>query len=688
MNRLISRLMVLGVFVTLMGGPAGALAQQDAMQRIDELQKLSLQDNRAALIQAEALGKTFDATTPYLVMREYLNILITVQWEAAQLPAVKQSVAKLRQLAEANKDNIGIVWAEIREAGLLDSEGKSGLALAKLAAIEKTALATKDPDVLWKYYINLSGMQLTATKFEDALASTLKSMEFAKARPKLAKVSQLISLQSLSDVYTAMTNWDKALLVIDEALSLADEAGSKKTKGSLHLTHGSVLTSLDRPKEAMLAYEKALRVGEEAGLLTLQGTSLNNIGDLYLIAKNYPKAEVFERRALAKYMESGEPAGVATARFNIGMALMGQGKVKEGLVEAQAALAYVRSVGARLDEEALLGEIGHMYQQLGMYKEAVETIREQQKLSKALFRQDREKSVATLQEQFDTVQRQKQIELLARENSLKDAEISNRRLQQVITMLGAIVTVMAGIFVYLLYRKVRKTNAKLREANKQLEFHSVRDPLTGLYNRRSFLELMKQRATDAVPNGNGERREDIMTDGLMVLDIDHFKHINDTLGHAGGDIVLVEIAKRLRSTVRDSDMVMRWGGEEFLVYSPKASSVHLKALAQRILNAVGRDPITVGEKSLTVTVTGGFLPLPFSGLTEEECNWEKAMQIADMALYLGKTHGRNRAYGLTKLLVPFEQAMPVLEHDIASALEAKMVELVEVVGPATVTGQA
>jgi hypothetical protein len=62
------------------------------------------------------------------------------------------------------------------------------------------------------------------------------------------------------------------------------------------------------------------------------------------------------------------------------------------------------------------------------------------------------------------------------------------------------------------------------------------------------------------------------------------------------------------------------------------------------------------------------------------------MQIADMALYLGKTHGRNRAYGLNRLLVPFEQAMPVLEHDIASALEANMVELVEVVGPPTATG--
>ena len=245
------------------------------------------------------------------------------------------------------------------------------------------------------------------------------------------------------------------------------------------------------------------------------------------------------------------------------------------------------------------------------------------------------------------------------------------------TILGAVVTVMAGAFMFMLYRKVRKANQKLHEANKQLEFHSVRDPLTGLYNRRSFLELMKQRA----PTLGTGRREDASTDGLMILDIDHFKHINDTLGHAGGDTVLVEIAKRLRSTVRDSDMVMRWGGEEFLVYSPKANAGHLKNLAQRVLKVIGETPIEVNGQSLQVTVTGGFLSLPFSGLTEEECNWEKAMQIADMALYLGKVNGRNRAYGLNRLLVPFEVAMPVLERDISAAIKSEMVELMEVVGP-------
>lgn len=169
----------------------------------------------------------------------------------------------------------------------------------------------------------------------------------------------------------------------------------------------------------------------------------------------------------------------------------------------------------------------------------------------------------------------------------------------------------------------------------------------------------------------------------MILDVDFFKNINDTLGHAGGDVVLVEIAKRLNSTVRDTDIVMRWGGEEFLIYSPKANTEHLKSLAHRVLKVIGETPMEVAGKSMTITVTGGFLSLPFSGLSETDCNWEKAMQIADMALYLGKVNGRNRAYGLNRLLAPFEQVMPVLERDISAALKAGMVELVEVLGPQT-----
>ena len=673
----LGRWLVAGCLVALLGVPGVALAQQDALDRIDALQTLSDQDNAKALKELQAQAQLFELSKFYEVKRAYLSTLINVEIDAGRMDSANNAIGKLLELAQTNKDDVGVVLATVRNASLLATGGKTEAAIVQLTSLEPVALRTQNPEALWRFYLVLGSAQNVSGKFEAALASTLKSMDYAKVRPHQSQASTLRSLNELSNVYAAMKNEGKALKVIDEALVIAKDIGAIKMLGTLHINQGNLNSSMGQMDAAVDAYQKALKISVEAGLLGTHATALNNIGDTYLIRKDYVRAEVMARRALAKYQEAGELAGVATAQCNIGFALMGQGRIKEGAAEVQSALKFIHDSAARADEEAILEELARMYAQAGLYHEAYDTVRSQQKLAKELFNADRAKSVATLQEQFDSVQREKQIELLARENSLKDAEISNRRLQQIVTILGALVTVMAGVFMFLLYRKVRKANDKLYEANKQLEFHSVRDPLTGLYNRRSFLELMKQRA----PAPGTGRREDANTDGLMILDIDHFKHINDTLGHAGGDTVLVEIAKRLRSTVRDSDMVMRWGGEEFLVYSPKANAMHLKNLAQRILKVIGETPIEVGDHTLQVTVTGGFLALPFSGLTEEQCNWEKAMQIADMALYLGKVNGRNRAYGINRLLVPFEAAMPVLERDISAAIKADMVELVEVVGP-------
>lgn len=666
--------------IALLGLVGVARAQQEAIDRIDAIYVLSENDNAAALAQMRALGEQMSSTTPYVVQREYFSRRIDMELDSAQIEAAKASIAKLLALAKAQPkpDDAGQALAMGFEASVLVLAAQNATAIVKLDEARPLALRSGDPEVLWQNYRLLGSAQLAMGKFEPSLESYLKSLQYADQQTRHPKLARLRSLSSMGNVYMAMKNHEKTLAVIDEALALAKELNAKKVQAALYLNQGSAFRALGRMKEFTQANDRALMVSRESGMLRLEATVLNNMGDSYLLSRNYPKAEVLSRQALAKYQELDDQSGVVTAQCNMGFALMGQGKVVQGAAEVRAALKRAHDAGAMADEEEILGELGRMYEQLGLYSEAVSTIREQQKLSAQLFRNEREKSVVAMQEQFDTVQRQKQIELLARENSLKDAKISNQRLQQIVTLLGAIVTVLGGMFVFLLYRRVRKANQKLREANKQLEFHAVRDPLTGLFNRRSFFELMNKRALSTI---GASRREDDSPDGLMILDIDHFKNINDTLGHAAGDAVLIEIAKRLRSTVRDTDMVMRWGGEEFLIFSPKANAEHLKSLAQRVLNAIGKGPIAVGDKRMTITVTGGFLSLPFSGLSEIDCNWEKAMQIADMALYLGKVNGRNRAYGLNRLLVPLDQVMPVLERDISAALKAGMVELVEVMGP-------
>lgn len=672
------RLIAIVAAVHLLGGHASLFAQTadapDVQQRIDAIYDQSERDNATALAQLRELGPTLNASTPYPVRRDYQIKRILLELDSAQTDAAKTSITALRQLAQAQRDDTGLAWALVLEASVQVQAARLDAAVVQLDEAQPLVQRSGDAALLWRYHRVRGNAQLALGQFAQALESYLQCVQLADQTPQ-ARPLRLSALNALSTVYSAMKNHEKSLAVIEDALALAKDMGSQKMLGTLYLNQANQFAMLGRHKDSEAANLQALQVSRASGLARLEATVLNNLGDGYLRSRNYPKAEQLARQALDKYRELDDQGGASAAQCNVGFALMGQGRVAQGEAQVRDALRKMHAAGARADEEDVLGELGRMYEHLGLYREAVATIREQQALSQQLFRADREKAVAAMQEQFDAAQRQKQIELLARANSLKDAEISNQRLQQVVTLLGAIVTVMVGVFVYLLYRRARLANERLREANQQLEFHAVRDPLTGLFNRRSFFELMGRRVTAA------GRREDDVPDGLLVLDIDHFKHINDSLGHAGGDAVLVEVARRLRGAVRDTDMVMRWGGEEFLIFSPKANTDHLQRLAQRVLKVVAEAPVAVGGSWLTVTATGGFLTLPFSGVPESQVNWEKALQIADLALYLGKVNGRNRAYGLGRLLVPFEQAMPVLERDITAALNAGMVELVEVQGP-------
>ena len=107
----------------------------------------------------------------------------------------------------------------------------------------------------------------------------------------------------------------------------------------------------------------------------------------------------------------------------------------------------------------------------------------------------------------------------------------------------------------------------------------------------------------------------------------------------------------------------------------------MAGLVERVLQSVGETSISVGDHDIQVTMTAGFISLPFSDIPEEDLNWEKALQIADMALYLGKANGRNRAYGVAKVLVDAASALPFFEEDLAAAVSSGIVELIEVQGP-------
>lgn len=670
---------LLFLFSALLYSPLSSADVTSDLARLDNLRLLFEKDNQAALKQLKEFYAQLDPNTDYEVRIETLRELSYVYYDAGDKAASDAARKEILRLATEKNDKELIALAKLDDMYKLRQSGKFDEALAIVHQIATVVQGTKRPINQMRLELGFATTYHAASKFDLALTHYLNALRLTEQLGPQKTLYKIRRLDSLAGLYLTMQNPEKTLSVADEALSLMGQIDSPRLNASIRLNQGLALAELKRYPEALVAYERSLTLSKEAKLPKLEALILSNIADVHLRAHQFVKAEQVARASLKNAEQIGDESSETNAKYNIGFALGGQGKINQAMEYLLPELKRSREQGDKADIEATVGEIGRMYEHAKMYKEALEYTREQQKLQNELFRADRAKAVATLQEQFDADQRKKQIELLARENQIKDTDIRNSRLQQIVTLLGAMVTVMVGIFLYMLYRKVKQTNAKLEEMNQQLEFHSVRDPLTGLYNRRSFLEMMKERGDNFE---NDRRRDDgASPDCLMILDIDHFKHINDTWGHSAGDTVLVEVAKRLRHAVRDTDMSLRWGGEEFLVFAPKTRPEQLTPMVERVLRTIGATPVVVGHNTIPVTVSAGYIALPFSDVPEDQCNWEKAMQLADMALYLGKVNGRNRAYGLLKLLVPYEQALPELERDFSDALKQNMVDICVVLGP-------
>jgi diguanylate cyclase (GGDEF)-like protein len=175
--------------------------------------------------------------------------------------------------------------------------------------------------------------------------------------------------------------------------------------------------------------------------------------------------------------------------------------------------------------------------------------------------------------------------------------------------------------------RVKKLQDELHHRNAELDQLSRTDALTGLFNRRHMDEQLRREIKTA-------RRHDHEI-GVLLLDVDHFKAVNDTYGHAAGDAVLCELAHRINHQLRAGDVAGRWGGEEFLVLLPRAGLVGAVDAGERIRKVVEAKPILAAEQLINVTISGGCAagPGPSAG---------ELVHQADIGLYRAKDSGRNR----------------------------------------------
>ncbi len=183
-------------------------------------------------------------------------------------------------------------------------------------------------------------------------------------------------------------------------------------------------------------------------------------------------------------------------------------------------------------------------------------------------------------------------------------------------------------------QRIVELEAQLQAAKEELRLQSMTDFLTGILNRRAVLERLEAEIS-RTSRENGSL-------GLAILDIDHFKAVNDTWGHLAGDDVLKEVARRVHGSLRAYDVFGRVGGEEFLIVLPGTAIGSVKGVGERLRSAVAQPAVSTHKGPVRVTVSLG------ATVWKMGEGIDSLMERADRALYLAKEKGRNRV----EVLIP------------------------------------
>jgi diguanylate cyclase (GGDEF)-like protein len=235
------------------------------------------------------------------------------------------------------------------------------------------------------------------------------------------------------------------------------------------------------------------------------------------------------------------------------------------------------------------------------------------------------------------------------------------------------------VMTFLVFAKLHRMRMELAKANQVLQETSATDPLTGARNRRFF-------DTSIAGDANHARRsyevQELRVSDLIfyMVDLDDFKEVNDRYGHGVGDKVLLEVTRRINSVIRSSDVLVRWGGDEFLIVSRYSNRAEAANFALRILTAVGNresDMANPAGINLCQTCSIGWAAFPWDPGEPNAVPLEAVLGLADRGVFEAKTSGKNRAIGV----LPSDKGMKLPFVTAGDRVSSYSVQMVCVEGP-------
>ena len=641
-------------------GPAAAQTESEAAvhERILGLESLGRARPAEA---ADALEQLLPSTPEHSALRlELLTVEGVMLGFASQAAAAERSAARL----DAWGREPGAALAPRAAAAALLIRAWStarGGDLPRADALLQDAMA-KLPDTLsardrYRFVLARNFVQREWGKLEEGVRLGHEALALADRTETPWRQSEARSALAYS--YYDAKQYERAREIIQEALALSEKAQDWVSLARGHSTAGIILDGLGDQEGERRSFELATEYAQRAGSKLDEVLFLANMADFFLKTGDYKTALARAEQALPLARELGDNSSQMVALANIGLAHISLHHLDLGKRYVYEAMTIDEKRGSVTGVADLYRELGVYLEKAGDLAGAAAAYHDHRRMITGILRGDQQKAILAMQEQYDADRRTRSLALLNRENEIKAEQLRRRDLQQRLWWLLAAAFVLSFAVVAVLYRRVRETNQRLASSNELLKVQSERDPLTGLANRRHFQAAMRQLAADGKLNGT-----------VYLIDIDHFKHINDQHGHSAGDAVLVEVAKRLRETLREQDLIVRWGGEEFLVVVQALEAEQVDALAQRMLSVLDRAAVTVAADAhahrVAVTASIGFATFPI-GPASLRVSWERAINLVDTAMYLAKAHGRNRAYGVRLLHARDEASLETITRSLESA---------------------
>jgi diguanylate cyclase (GGDEF)-like protein len=435
---------------------------------------------------------------------------------------------------------------------------------------------------------------------------------------------QLYNLTAIANVYAdaRVGAYERAIEYYRKVLAAHQAAGRQADMATAHFNLGSTYERMGKPAEALAELERAVEIDRRRGDPDEVAFNERAIASLLIQLGRPREALARLAPALDRFTATANEELLAHARLTRGIARRALGDLDGALDDLDAAARHFRQEGndrflVRVEEERAeaLAAKGDAAAALAARTSQVE-------LERRLAETVRDEHTSRLRVQFETEQKERDNQALHRENELRRAALADaeriRDLQRAVLLLAA---VLLAVLVALALRQLARA--------RRLHRLAMTDELTRLPNRRAFFAHAEEALEHARRGGEPL--------ALLALDIDHFKRINDTLGHEAGDRVLQRVAGAARSALRDGDVVGRTGGEEFLALLPATPPAAAAEVAERLRAAVQRLDLADLAPDLAVSVSVGV-----AGREDGASSVGAIVQRADEALYRAKAGGRNR----------------------------------------------